>query len=150
MFRLVDEFEVDEKFKDRIYERHQFTLKIDDKRYKGDFYDGDIHWLNPHPKQDLGETRVKAVEREVHALLGDHGVKSHTDDMEVNVLFSDGHQEVHEFKLKIGDENFKGLFRNDEIEWFHPKPTQKITDVRVEKVEEEVKEKIKDQMKDDE
>lgn len=151
MFSLVDDFEIEHLFEDRPYERHQFKFKIDGNEYKGNFHDGEIQWLNPHPKQVVGEARLQAVEIEVHALLGEHGVKDEADaeGIEVKKLFPNRKYEAHEFKLKIQGEEYKGLFRDDQIEWFHPKPQQKIKEERVEKVEEKIHEKIKEHMEEE-
>ena len=143
MFPLVDEFEIESVFEDRTYERHQFKFKLDGCEYKGNFHDGEIQWLNPHPKQSVGEAKLKAVEIEVHALLGEHGVKDEAEDIEVKRLFTDRNHEALEFKLKIQGEEYKGLFRDDKIEWFYPKPQQKVKEEHVEKVEEKIQEKIK-------
>ncbi|MEC5423158.1 HicA family toxin-antitoxin system [Virgibacillus sp. C22-A2] len=143
MFPLVDGFEVEPVFEDRTYERHQFKLVIDGRNYKGDYHDGEITWLNPHPKQDIGETELKAIEAEVYELLGEHGIRDETDDMEIEPMLTDHSRELNMFKLKIQGEEFKGIFRNGEIEWFHPKPRRKIKAERVEKVEKKVQEKVK-------
>ena len=146
MFPLVDNFEVEPKFEYRQHERHQFKLVIDGRKYKGDYDDGKIQWLNPHPKQDVGEDELKAVEAEVHELLGEHGVRDETEDIEVEPMLNNQARQLHMFKLKIQGEEFKGTFKNGEIEWFHPKPRRKLKDERVEKVEEKVQEKMKEHL----
>jgi hypothetical protein len=50
------------------------------------------------------------------------------------------------FKLKIQGEEFKGIFKDGEIEWFHPKPRRKLKEERVEKVEEKVQQKMKEHL----
>lgn len=145
VFPLVDGFEVESKFKTSQYERHQFKLVIDGKQFKGDFFDGEIHWLHPHPKQAVSESELRAVEGEVFELLGEHGVHDETDDIEIEpMLNNQTARTLHMFKLKIQGEEFKGTFNNGEIEWFHPKPRRKLEDERVEKLEEKVQEKMKD------
>ncbi|WP_339227668.1 HicA family toxin-antitoxin system [Oceanobacillus sp. FSL K6-2867] len=144
---LVDNFEVEQIFEDRTYERHQFKLKVDGNNYVGNFHDGEIQWLHPHPQQDLGEIYLKAVEKEVHRLLDEHGIKDETDDMEVTPLFADQSNVVHQFKLMIQGNEYKGIFLDDEIKWFHPKPERHLKDERVEEVEEKVQEKIQQHIK---
>ena len=146
MFPLVDEFEIEQLFEDRTYERHQFKFKLDGCEYKGNYHDGEIQWLNPHPKQAVGDAKLKAVEIEVHALLGEHGVKDEAEDIEVKRLFTDRKHAALEFKLRIQGEEYKGLFRDDKIEWFYPKPQQKVKAEHVEKVEEKVYEKMKEHL----
>lgn len=125
-----------------MYERHQFKLTVDGNEYVGNFHENEINWLHPHPKQDLGETYLKAVEAEVHRLLDEHGVKDEIDDMEVKPMFIDQTHDIHEFKLMIQGNEYKGIFRDDDIQWYHPKPSRYIEDERVKKVEEKVQEKI--------
>lgn len=144
MFPLVDKFEVEPVFEYRQHERHQFRLVIDGRNFKGDFNDGEIQWLNPHPKQYVGAEELRAVEIEVHELLGARGIKDETDDMEIEPMLNNSARQLHMFKLKIQGEEFKGTFKNGEIEWFHPKPRRKLKEERVEKVEEKVQEKMKE------
>lgn len=146
MFPLVDNFEVEPVFKERQHERHQFKLVIDGKKYKGDYTDGEIHWLNPHPKQVVSESELRSVEHEVYELLGDHGVRDDTDNIEIEPLENNESRKMHMFKLKIQGEEFKGTFRHGQIEWFNPKPTLKLEDDRVEKIEEKVQEKMEEKM----
>lgn len=146
MFPLVDNFEVEPVFEYRQHERHQFKLVIEGRKYKGDYHDGEIQWLNPHPKQALSDDELNAVEAKVHKLLDEHGVSDETDDMEVEPMLNNQNRQLHMFKLKIQGEEFKGTFRNGEIEWFHPKPRRKLKDERVEKVEEKVQEKMKEHL----
>lgn len=142
VFPLVDSFEVEPKFEYRQHERYQFKLVIDGRNYKGDYHDGEIKWLNPHPKQDIEADYLKAVEAEVHDLLGDHGLKDDTDDLEIEPMLTNQSRELHMFKLNIQGEEFKGTF-DGEIKWFHPKPRRKLNEERVNKVEEKVHEKMK-------
>ncbi|WP_087974711.1 DUF5342 family protein [Oceanobacillus rekensis] len=146
MSPLVEEFKVEPVFENRTYERHQFNLVIDGRKYKGDYHEGEIVWLNPHPKQDVGEAELKAVEIEVHELLDEHGVRDETDTLEVEPMLTDHSRELHMFKLKIQGEEFKGIFKDGEIEWFHPKPRRKLKDERVEKVEEKVQQKMNEHL----
>src|SRR5690625_7064989 len=90
---MVDEFEVEPVFEYRQHERHQFKLVIDGRKYKGDYQDGKIQWLNPHPKQVVSESELRAVEAEVFELLGAHGVRDETERSEEHTseLQSRGH-----------------------------------------------------------
>lgn len=145
---MVDDFEVKAIFEDRPYERHQFKFVVDGKTFKGDYDDGEIHWLHPHPKQVVGEEEVKSLEVEVHELLGEHGVAEDDalDNIEVEPMLKGKARQMHQFKLKIAGEEFKGTFENGKLEWFHPKPRRKLKDERVEKLEEKVQEKMKDHL----
>lgn len=143
---MVDNFEVETKYKERQHERHEFKLVIDGKYYKGDYHDGEIHWLNPHPKQVITKEELSSLEHEVYELLGEHGVRDDTDNIEIEPIENNQSRKMHMFKLKIQDETFKGTFHNGKIEWFHPKPVLTLQDERVEKLEEKVKEKMIEKM----
>lgn len=141
---MVDNFEVEKKYENRQHERHQFKLVLHDRAYKGDYFDEEIHWLNPHPKQDVSEEELRAVEEEIHKLLGKHGVRDETGEMEIEPIISNPARKVHTFKLKINGEMYKGTFHDGVIEWFHPKPERKINKERVLNIEEKVHEKMKE------
>lgn len=140
---MVDKFEVEPIFEERQHQRHQFKLDIDGKKYKGDYINGDIRWLNPHPKQVVNEEELKAIEKEVYCLLDVEGVWDEIDEMEVEKMLTGKARDKQMFKLKINGESFKGTFVNGGIEWFHPKPRRKMADERVKKVEEQVYKKFK-------
>src|SRR5690625_3359461 len=141
---MVDEFEVEPVFEYRQHERHQFKLVIDGRKYKGDYQDGKIQWINPHPKQVVSESELRAVEAEVFELLGAHGVRDETEHIEIEPMPRCESRQIHVFKMKINGEEYKGTFRKEKIQWCHPKPRRKIKAERVEKVEEKVREKIKE------
>lgn len=148
VFPIVDNFEVKHVYKERTYERHQFTFSIDGKEYKGDFHEGEIQWLHPHPQQDLSEEQLNWIEDEVHRLLGEHGVKELEDeDIDITSMFDKQTHEAHQFKLTILGDEFKGIVRGGRLEWFHPKPRRKLEDAHVEKIEEKVHEKVKEHKK---
>jgi len=89
VFSLVEKFEIERIFEGRTYERHEFKCKMDGNEYRGYFHEGEIQWLNPHPKEDVADSELKGVEVEVHALFGGHGVEGKTEDIEID--------EPHEF-----------------------------------------------------
>lgn len=143
---LIDDFDVKPVYDERTYERHQFSLTVDGNKYKGDFHDGEIQWLHPHPKQYLEEDHLKSVEDEIHELIGEYGIKDETDDILVKPMFDNQTHEAHKFKLRIQGDEYTGVFRNGEVQWFHPKPRRKLKDERVKKVEEKAQEIIKEHM----
>lgn len=143
---MVDDFEVEKIYDNRIYERNQFSFSLDGKEYKGDYLEGQIQWLNPHPKQDLGEEQLLWVETEVHRLLDDTIADSgdeEFDEFEVTTMFDQQVHEAHQFKLLIDGEEYKGLVRHGKLEWFHPKPRRKLNNAKVEKIEKQVQQKMK-------
>lgn len=149
VFPIVDDFEVKHVYKERTYERHQFSFSIDGKKYKGDFHEDQIHWLHPHPKQDLDKEQLNWIEQEVQRLLGEHGVKEIDDEnIDITPMFEKQIHEAHQFKLTILGDEFRGIIRDGKLEWFHPKPRRKFKDSHVEKIEEKVHEKVEEQKND--
>jgi hypothetical protein len=69
---MFQDFEVKPIFEDQVHERHQFKLSIQGADYRGLFHEGEIHWLNPHPRDTFEETHVGAIESQVHAIIADH------------------------------------------------------------------------------
>ncbi|ARF18859.1 HicA family toxin-antitoxin system [Sporosarcina ureae] len=144
---VVDDFEAEKVFEDRHYERIQFKLILEGRKYKGDYHDGEIHWLHPHPKQDVGEEEIIAIEDKVLELLSEQGIRNEADNIEIERSISSNQaRPLQIFKLKIQGEEFKGTFINGEIEWFHPKPRRKLKEERVKKIEEDVQKKLKDHL----
>lgn len=149
MFRVtdrVDNFEVETVFEDRQYERTEFKFIIDGRQYKGYYNDGQIDWLHPHPKQDVGEEKIQAIEEEVLELLSDHGVRDETDDLEIEPMVTNKARNLLMFKLKIQGEEYKGTFQNGQIDWFHPQPSRKLPDERIKKIEDNVQDKMKEHL----
>lgn len=146
---MVDDFEVETIYDNRIYERNQFSFSLNDKEYKGDYHEGEIQWLNPHPKQDLDEEQLMWVESEVLRLLDDNKVNpgdEDFDEFEVAPMFDQQVHEAHQFKLLIDGEEYKGLVRHGKLEWFHPKPRRKLNNDKVEKIEKQVQQKMKEHL----
>ncbi len=69
---MFENFEVKPMFEDQFHERHQFKLTVEGNDYLGLFHEGEIHWFNPHPKENLGEGHVDAIESQVHEMMSDH------------------------------------------------------------------------------
>ncbi|MBT2667937.1 DUF5342 family protein [Bacillus sp. ISL-4] len=69
---MFEDFEVKPLFEGQIHERQQFSLNIQGDNYQGIFHDGEIHWYNPHPKNNLEEDHLEAVESKVHDLMSNH------------------------------------------------------------------------------
>lgn len=144
---MDEDFDVGVVYPLRTYERHQFSFSIDGKEYKGDYHDGIIEWLNPHPKQDVDEGELNLIEAKVHKMLGYHGVNDDIEEIEIGRMLNKAHfhSDAHRFKLRIQGEEFKGVFRDDNIEWFHPKPQGKLKHDKIEELEKKVHKKIKEQ-----
>lgn len=144
----MDDFKVKHIYPEKSYERHHFSFSLDGKEYKGDFHDGYIDWLNPHPKQDLTDDQLQWLEKEVYRLLGVHdaeGVDEDIDeDIEIEPMLENQSHEAHQFKLHIMGEEFKGMLRHGKLEWFHPKPRSKVQNEHVDKVEKQVQKKLKE------
>ncbi|MFJ7729645.1 hypothetical protein ACIQXV_26535 [Neobacillus sp. NPDC097160] len=138
----VKDFEVEKVFEDRVHERYAFTFKVKGNEFKGHFYDDEIHWLHPHPKQMIDESKVTAIESTIHDLMAQHGIASPIKDFELTHIFEESIHERHQFTLQVQGEQFKGFDHEGEIQWFHPQPKQKLEEEQVEAIESEIHEKI--------
>jgi hypothetical protein len=144
VFLLIEDFEVGIVYPFRTYERHQFCFSMDGKEYKGDYYDEFINWLNPHPKQVVDEEQLNVIEAEVHKMLGVHGVKEDIENIEIERMMNKHHAPsgAHRFKLRTEGEEFRGVFRDENIDWLHPKPQGKLKHDKIEKLEQKVQKEI--------
>ncbi|MEK3889435.1 HicA family toxin-antitoxin system [Bacillus sp. FSL K6-3431] len=142
----ANDLEVEPIFEGRTYERHLLKLSINENEYKGHFHEGEIQWLNPNPKQDLGEKQLKSLEAQIHQLMQERGIEDETDDLEIKPMFDDKNHEGHIFKLTIQGKEYTGVFHEGQIQWLHPTPRRKFKGNRVEKIEEKIHEKIQKKM----
>lgn len=145
MAQLIENFDVGVVYPLRTYERHQFSLSVHGKEYKGDYHDDIIHWLHPHPKQDIDEEQLLQIESSVYEMLGNHGVKDDVEDIKVERMLNKAHtfSNAHRFKLQIRGEEFQGICRDNQIDWSHPKPQDKLEHDEIEELEEKVHQKVK-------
>lgn len=142
---MVKNFDVGVVYPLRTYERHQFCLSINGKEYRGDYYNDSIHWLHPHPKQNVDKEQLNLVEAEVHDILGYHGVSQDLEDIKVDRMFNKIHSptQAHRFKLQTKGREFKGVCRDNQIDWFHPKPQDRLGHDEFEKLENKVYKRVK-------
>ncbi|KAB7706158.1 hypothetical protein F9802_11240 [Bacillus aerolatus] len=144
---VLEDFEVEPVFEDRVHERHAFTFKIEGDEFKGHFHEDEIHWLHPHPKQMIGEEKVDAIESTIYELMRQYGISSGVNDFEIKPAFEDRVHERHQFTLQVQGEEYKGFVHEGEIQWFHPQPQQKLEEEHVQAIETEIHEKIADHKK---
>ncbi len=135
-------FEVETAFEDSAHERHVFTVTINGNEYKGHFHDEKIHWFHPHPQQTLDEVKLKKVETSIHKLLNKHGVSSGIEEFEIDKAFEDRMHERYQFTLQVFGEEFKGFVHEEEIQWFHPHPKQRLEDEHVQAIESDVQKMV--------
>ena len=146
----VKNFEVEQILSDHpVHQRHEFSFSVDDNEFKGHFHEGEITWMHPYPKQILGEEKEAKIENKIRELLGEHGVSSGVDDLEMTQVFEDRPHERRQVTLKVQEHEFKGFVHEGEIHWFHPHPKQKLKDEHVEAIETEIHEKGEDPPKGD-
>ena len=141
----VRNFEVEQILSEHpAHQRHEFSFTVDDNEFKGHFHEGEITWMHPYPKQILGEEKEAKIENKIRELLGEHGVSSGIDDLEVTPVFEDRPHERRQVTLTVQEHEFKGFIHEGEIHWFHPHPKQKLKDEHVEAIETEIHEKGED------
>ncbi|MFJ8236034.1 hypothetical protein ACIQ34_09845 [Ureibacillus sp. NPDC094379] len=144
----IQKFEVEKMLHEHPkHKRHTFSFTVDGDEFKGHFHEGEIVWMHPHPNQLYGEEKVAKIEHEIHHLLGQQGVSSQLQDIEMMVAFQDRPHERRQVILKVNGEEFKGFVHEGEIRWFHPHPNQKLNDEHIEVIESEIHEKVAKQSK---
>ena len=80
----VRNFEVEQILSEHPeHQRHEFSFTVDDNEFKGHFHEDEITWMHPYPKQILGEEKEAKIENKIRELLGEHGVSSGIDDLEM-------------------------------------------------------------------
>lgn len=139
----VKDFEVEKILDDHpVHKRHEFSFTVEGDEFKGHFYEGEIQWMHPHPKQIIGEEKADVIENKIHELLGQYGISSRIKDIEIEQVFEGKPHERQQFILKVDGDEFKGFVHNGEIQWFHPHPKQTLKDEHVEAIETEIQEKV--------
>lgn len=138
----LEDFEVETLFENRMHERLAFTFKVDDEEFKGHYHNDEIFWLNPHPKQMLGEREVEQIESTIYSLMRQYGISKEIEDIKIKSMFEDTIHERHQFSLQVEGENYKGFVHKGEIQWFNPQPQQNLDDHLVQVMESEIHEKV--------
>ncbi|WP_053362639.1 hypothetical protein [Bacillus sp. FJAT-27251] len=124
-----------------IHKRHEFSFHVDGCQFKGHFHKDEITWMHPHPKQIIGEEKEAEIKSEICELLGQHGVASWIEDIEMTQVFENTARERRQVTLTVRGHEFKGYVRETEIHWFHPHPQQKLKDKHVDAIEKEIHQK---------
>jgi hypothetical protein len=146
----VKNFEVEQILSGHpVHKRHEFSFTVDGDEFKGHFHEGEITWMHPYPNQMIGEGKVDKIENEIRKLLGQHGISSWINDIEMKQAFEDRPHERRQVILNVEGAEFKGFVHEGEIQWFHPHPKQKLQDMHIEAIETEIHEKVADQRKGD-
>lgn len=138
----LEDFEVETLFEDRVHERLAFTFKVEGDEFKGHFHNDEIMWLNPHPKQMIGEEKAEDIESTIYSLMKHYGITKDIQDLEIKPVFEDTAHMRQQFSLQVQGEEYKGFVHNGEIQWFHPQPQQKLEDDLVQVIESEIHEKV--------
>lgn len=74
---------------------------------------------------------------------GDNQIDEDEDEIEVKPMLDGKSQTAHQFRLTIQGDEYKGIFRNEKMEWFHPKPRRKLKEEHVEEIEGKIHKKMK-------
>ncbi|MBU8878694.1 hypothetical protein BGM26_06780 [Bacillus sp. FJAT-29790] len=128
------EFELKPIFKDQIHERYQFSLNIEGYNYQGIFHNEEIQWFHPHPKNKLGEDELDEVESKFYDKMTNHD----QPEVELKPIFKDQVHERYQFTLNIEGYNYHGIFHDEEIQWFHPHPKNKLEKDDLDEIESKV------------
>lgn len=138
----LEDFEVETLFENRVHERLAFTFKIEGEEFKGHYHNDEIMWLNPHPKQMIGEDKVDKIESTIYSLMRHYGISKEIQDLKLKPVFEDTAHERQQFSLQVQGEEYKGFVHKGDIQWFHPQPQQKLEDGLVQVLESEIQEKV--------
>ena len=87
------------------------------------------------------------IENKIHELLGQHGISSPLQDIEMKQVFEDRPHERRQFILKVEETSSKDLFTKEKSNGFILIQHQKLKDEHVEAIETEIHEKVADQPK---
>ena len=61
-------------------------------------------------------------------------------------LFEDHLHERHQFSLNYKGSNYKGVYHNGDISWFHPQPQNNLVEEHLNNIEEEVHERMQNHL----
>ncbi|GAB6990176.1 hypothetical protein [Paenibacillus pini] len=139
---LLEDFEVETLFENRVHERLAFTFKVEGEEFKGHFHNDEILWLNPHPKQMIGVSKVDKIESTIHSLMRHYGISKEIEDIKIKPMFEDTVHERQQFTLHVQGEEYRGFLHKGDIQWFHPQPQQKLEDDLVQVMESQIHEKL--------
>ncbi|OAB45555.1 hypothetical protein [Paenibacillus antarcticus] len=139
---LLEDFEVETLFENRVHERLAFTFKVEGEEFKGHFHNDEILWLNPHPKQMIGVIKVDKIESTIHSLMRHYGISKEIQGLTIKPMFEDTAHERQQFSLQVQGAEYKGFVHKGDIQWFHPQPQQKLEDDLVQVMESEIHEKV--------
>lgn len=65
-------------------------------------------------------------------------IKTMFRDFEVKPLFEDQIHERHQFSLTIEGNEYQGIFKDGDIQWFHPHPVQMLDLVNITAIESKI------------
>lgn len=144
----LEKFGLEPIFEDRIYERYEFTVKVQGDEFKGHFHNDEIQWLQPQPGQMIGNDKADTLEKSIYKLMKEYSTTSSVKDVELTPAFEGKLHERQQFTIQIQGKEYKGFVHEGEIQWFHPHPHQELKDEHVQAIEAEIHEKVVDQEKD--
>ena len=143
----LEKFGLEPVFEERLYGRYEFTVKVRGDEFKGHFHNEEIQWLQPHPRQMIGDDKTDTLEKSIYKLMNERHTTNEGNDVELTVAFEGKLHERQQFTIQIQGEEYKGFVHEGEIQWFHPHPHQDHKDEHVQAIEAEIHEKVADQEK---
>jgi len=143
----LEKFGLEPVFEERLYGRYEFTVKVGGDEFKGHFHNEEIQWLQPQPRQMIGDDKTDTLEKSIYKLMNEHRTTSEGKDVELTVAFEGRLHERQQFTIQIQGEEYKGFVHEGEIQWFQPHPQQELKNEHVQAIEAEIHEKVADQEK---
>ena len=146
MFILFNDFDIDKTmFENHLHERYQFSLNYEGNNYKGIYHDGEISWFHPQPQHEIENTLLNSVEEEILKRIQDQFTFVNNFDIDKK-MFEDHLHERYQFSLNHRGNNYKGMYHNGAISWFHPQPQNDLEDEHLNNLEEEVHERLQNHL----
>ena len=143
----LEKIELEPVFEERLYERYEFTVTVRGDEFKGHFHNEEIQWLQPHPRQMLGDDKTDNLEKSIYKLMNQHRTASEGEDVELTLAFEGRLHERLQFTIQIQGEEYKGFVHEGEIQWFNPHPQQELKNEHVQAIEVDIHEQVADQEK---
>ncbi|OKL35410.1 hypothetical protein [Domibacillus mangrovi] len=141
----LEEFGLEPIFQERLYERYEFTVKVRGDEFKGHFHKDEIQWLQPHPRQMIGDDQTDTLEKSIYKLIKEKSITSEGNNVKLTPAFEGKLHERQQFTFQVQGKEYQGFIHEGEIQWFHPHPHQELKKKHVQAIEAEIHEKVAEQ-----
>ncbi|WP_338469737.1 DUF5342 family protein [Niallia sp. XMNu-256] len=136
---MFNNFEIEKTmFEGQVHERYQFVINCEECIYKGLYHNnGDITWFHPQPQNDMAEEYLIDIEKKVHEKMQDPFSLVNNFNIEKKMFEGQIH-ERYQFSFSYEENQYKGIYHDGDISWFHPHPLNDLEKENLTNIEEEV------------